>query len=59
MIYPMTNTEANNGFYERNAKMDNERSILLKLTDFLQKENLISAEERNRAVALIEQEGII
>lgn len=38
--------------------MNTENTILLKLTDFLQRENLISAEERNRVVALIEQEGI-
>ena len=43
---------------ERRLAMNTENTILLKLTDFLQKENLISAEERNRAVALIEQEGI-
>lgn len=45
-------------FRERKTIVKTENTILLKLTDFLQKENLISAEERNRAVALIEQEGI-
>ena len=33
--------------------MNTENSILLKLTEILEKENLINVEERNRAVNLI------
>lgn len=52
----MTDTESKKEFEEGRIKMDNERSILLKLTDLLEREKLISVEERNRAVMLICQE---
>lgn len=44
---------------ERGSSMTNENNILLKLTDLLEKENLISVEEKNHVVMLIRQEGNI
>lgn len=41
---------------ERKIRMSSEKNILLKLTELLEKENLISAEEKNRAVMMIRQE---
>lgn len=35
--------------------MNTENSILLKLTEILEKENLINVEERNRMINLIEK----
>ena len=42
---------------ERITTMKTEDNILLKLTDFLVKEKLISVEERNHVVTLIEKGG--
>lgn len=40
---------------ERRKIMNTENSILLKLTEILEKENLINVEERNRMINLIEK----
>ena len=45
-------------FTERRIRMNAENSILLKLTEILEKENLINVEERNRMVNLIEEGDI-
>ena len=37
--------------------MDTELKLLVKLTDILEKEKLLSVEERNRAVNLLEKGG--
>ena len=42
-------------FTERRNSMNTENSILLKLTEILEKENLINVEERNRMINLIEK----
>ena len=39
--------------------MDTENSILVKLTEILEREHLISVEERNRAVDLIKTGGMM
>lgn len=52
----MTVMQQENVQKQRRVTMNTEHDILLKLTDFLEKEKLISVEERNRAVSLIEKE---
>lgn len=44
---------------EREHLMDTENSILVKLTEILEREHLISVEERNRAVDLIKTGGMM
>lgn len=52
----MESMHSNQEYNERIYFMNAENNILLKLTDLLEREKLISAEERNRAVMLIRQE---
>ena len=54
----MESTRSNEIRTERRNIMKTENSILLKLTEILEKENLINVEERNRMVSLIEQGDI-
>ena len=42
---------------QRRVTMNTERKILLKLTEILEKEHLISPEEKNRATGFIERGG--
>lgn len=51
----MESTRSNEICTERRKIMNAENSILLKLTEILEKENLIDVEERNRVVNLIEK----
>ena len=41
---------------EGRIRMTRENNILIKIADILEKENLISIEERNRVVMMIRQE---
>lgn len=52
-VISVEGTYSNKDFTERRNFMNTENSILLKLTEILEKENLINVEERNRAVNLI------
>lgn len=54
----MESTRSNEIRTERRNIMNTENSILLKLTEILEKENLINVEERNRMVNLIEKGDI-
>lgn len=51
----MESTRLNEIRTERRNIMNTENSILLKLTEILEKENLINVEERNRMINLIEK----
>ena len=51
----MESTRLNEIRTERRNIMNTENSILLKLTEILEKENLINVEERNRMIYLIEK----
>ena len=51
----MESTRLNEIRTERRNFMNAENSILLKLTEILEKENLINVEERNRMINLIEK----
>lgn len=51
----MESTRLNEMRIERRKGMNTENSILLKLTEILEKENLINVEERNRMINLIEK----
>lgn len=55
----MAGTEKTEEYRKRRNTMTNDNNILLKLTDMLQKENLITVHERNCAVELIERKEII
>lgn len=49
----MAGNEKREEIIKRRITMDTENSILVKLTEILEREHLISVEERNRAVDLI------
>ena len=51
----MESTRSNEIRTERRNIMNTENSILLKLTEILEKENLINVDERNRMINLIEK----
>ena len=51
----MESTRLNEIRTERRNIMNTENSILLKLTEILEKENLINVDERNRMINLIEK----
>lgn len=55
----MAGTKTSKDCKQRGNSMTNENSILLKLTEILEKENLISVHERNRVVELLEKKEII
>lgn len=54
-VISVEGTCSDKDFTERRNFMNAENSILLKLTEILEKENLINVEERNRMIYLIEK----
>ncbi len=54
----MSDTELGNECNEKGKILNTEDSILLKLTEILEREHFITIDERNRAVDLIEKGGM-
>lgn len=55
----MTGTTSKNDSNERRKNMNTEDNILRQLTEILEKEHLITIEERNRTIEAIEGGNII